>query len=123
MALLRPSVRNAAITSVSRPEPSARGTSRTGSTASSAASGSSSMPRKNQMAKGSAVSTPSGPCGRNAPWPLSAAGAMSSACDMATCGSAPSQNTTKMPSANTVMASVARNDTDAPAMLSPTNSA
>ena len=43
--------------------------SRTGSVDSSAASGSSSMPRKNHIANGSANRIGSTPCGRNAVWP------------------------------------------------------
>ena len=61
--------------SVPRAERPARGMSRTGLCASSAASGSSSMPRKNHIANGSAKRIGSTPCGRNAVWPAS--GAMS----------------------------------------------
>lgn len=49
-----------------------RGTSRSGSVASSAASGTPSMARKNQMANGSAAHTPSQPFGSHAEAPAAA---------------------------------------------------
>jgi hypothetical protein len=57
--------------SVPRAQNPAFGMSRTGSCASSAASGSSSMPRKNHMAKGSANRIGTTPCGRNEDCPAS----------------------------------------------------
>jgi hypothetical protein len=56
---------------VPRAQRPARGMSRAGSCASSAASGSSSMPRKNHMAKGSANRMGKTPCGRNSVCPAS----------------------------------------------------
>ena len=67
----RISTRNAVASSVNMPQVDPRGMSSCGVWVSSAASGSSSMPRKNQMANGRAASTPVMPNGRNLLLPAS----------------------------------------------------
>jgi hypothetical protein len=69
--VLSTSVSAPVMTSVVRPQIVARGTSRLGSWDSSAAKGSSSIARKNQMAKGIAGKIPPSPCGRKLELPAS----------------------------------------------------
>jgi hypothetical protein len=101
-----------------------RGMSRRGSIDSSAASGSCSMARNSQTAKGIAASTPPRPSGRKGPWP-SGSTAPPAPTFMAQraksiFGRALTQKATRQASASSVTASVTLNDSSTPTMLRPT---
>ena len=109
--------------SVPRAQSPARGMSRTGSCDSSAASGSSSMPRKSHMANGIAKRIGSTPCGRKRLWPGS--GSMSkrlpqSIAPLARAMTAKSTST-PMEMTETTMANF--REIAAPAVFSPTKAA
>lgn len=109
--------------SVPRAQRPARGMSRTGLWDSSAASGSSSIPRKNHMANGRANRIGRIPCGRNAFWPAS--GTMSNSDAQLKCplnsAIAEKKRMIAIEMTDTMIANL--NDTLAPAVLSATKRA
>src|SRR5207247_1955831 len=108
--------------SVTIPQTMPRGISRTGSAASSAARGNSSIPRKNQTANGSAARTPIHPNGSQNVPPFEGSGAMFNAKRAnSKCGMAPIQKTASTASASNAMNTENRNDASTPTMLIPTN--
>jgi hypothetical protein len=117
------SIRTARTTSTPIAATMPRGMDRAGSRASSAASGTLSTARKNQIAKGNAAHTPISPYGRNAEAPAASVGAMSSSRSPSNCGIAPIRNTTSPASATTVTANIALSASPTPMRWIPTNSA
>ena len=83
-----------------------RGMSRLGSRASSAASGTPSTARKNQIPYTSAASTPATPNGRNALAPNASVGGMSRRLSKENRGSMPTTNAISASTATTVMPSI-----------------
>jgi hypothetical protein len=119
--VLRNSTSRPVTMSVPRAQRPARGMSRTGSCDSSAASGSSSMPRKNHIANGRAKRIGNTPCGRNAVWPASGAMSKRLSHENRPDVAAMTENTRRIPieMIDTTIANL--NEMLAPAVLSPMN--
>ena len=100
-----------------------RGIDRAGSLASSAASGTLSTARKNQMANGKAAQMPSRPNGRKDEAPTASVAGMSSRRPASNCGTAPARKTTSPSTATTATASMTLSASPTPSRWMPMNSA